>query len=636
MQHLQPGTTLQGGKYKIEKVLGQGGFGITYLAENTMLEGKVAIKEFFFKDYCSRDEATSHVTIATTGNSDMVERFKQKFVKEARNIFKLNHPNIVRILDIFEENGTAYYVMEFAENGSLDSKVKREGYLPESIATRYILQVAEALSYIHQRKMNHLDVKPANIMLNGEDNAILIDFGLSKQYDAATGSQTSTTPVGISEGYAPMEQYKQGGVQEFTPETDIYALGATFYKLLTGMTPPSASDVYEDGVPVEELRSRHVSQPTIDVITKAMEPRRKDRINDVRYFGNTQRTSAPADQQEETSMIDNSPSEGTRLINDVQSGNQPGEPRQDSLSADIIRKKAMEQYLAEKKAREEKEAIEAEIQRIKEEEQRLAKEREEKERKEREEREEREEKERKEREEAERKLHGEIINIKGVKYYLKEVAGGSFEMSEEIYGGFLNLSIKKITQKVNLPSYYIGETQVTQALWKAVMGNNPSNFTEDQLPVEDVSWQDCKTFISKLNEMTGKKFRLPTEAEWEFAARGGQKSKGYEYSGSNSLDDVAWYDDNSQNTTHRVASKQPNELGIYDMSGNVWEWCNDYYGDYINGVLTNPTGPETGTNMVIRGGSWGYGASRCRSTTRYQYARGGHTSNIGLRLALTK
>ena len=281
---LQQGSTLQGGRYRIERVLGQGGFGITYLAVQSGLEMKVAIKEFFMKELCNRDGSTSHVTLGTEGSRETVERFREKFLKEARNIARLNHPHIVRIHDIFEENGTAYYVMEYAEGGSLADLLKRKGCLSEPDATCYILQVAEALAYIHAENMNHLDVKPANILLNDRNEAVLIDFGLSKQYDALTGGQTSTTPVGISEGYAPMEQYKQGGVSEFSPETDIYALGATFFKLLTGKTPPSSLDVNEDGVPVDELKARGVSQPVIDLIVQAMEPKKKNRMKDVRLF----------------------------------------------------------------------------------------------------------------------------------------------------------------------------------------------------------------------------------------------------------------------------------------------------------------------------------------------------------------
>lgn len=284
MQHLTPNSALQGGKYRITEVLGQGGFGITYLAIQSGLERKVAIKEFFMKELCERDESTSHVTLGTEGSRETVNRFREKFLKEARNIARLNHPNIVRIIDVFEENGTAYYVMEYAEGGSLADKVKREGNLSEPVATCYILQVAHALDYIHERKMNHLDVKPANIMLNEKDECVLIDFGLSKQYDAITGSQTSTTPVGISEGYAPMEQYMQGGVGEFSPETDIYALGATFYKLLTGITPPNASFVNNESLPLDELKAKGVSNKAISVIAQAMEGRKRDRMKSVRTF----------------------------------------------------------------------------------------------------------------------------------------------------------------------------------------------------------------------------------------------------------------------------------------------------------------------------------------------------------------
>lgn len=220
---LHPGDNLQGGKYRIEKVLGQGGFGITYLAIQGGLERTVAIKEFFMREACCRASDSRGVTLGTEGNRETVDRYRQKFLKEARSIARLNHPHIVRIIDVFEENGTAYYVMEYVAGGSLSDRVGCQGALSESEATRYIRQVADALTYIHTQRMTHLDVKPANIMLTDKDEVVLIDFGLAKQYDSATGHQTSSTPVGISEGYAPLEQYMQGGVGEFSPETDVYA-----------------------------------------------------------------------------------------------------------------------------------------------------------------------------------------------------------------------------------------------------------------------------------------------------------------------------------------------------------------------------------------------------------------------------
>ena len=235
-------------------------------------------------DYCLRDEYSNLITVPTVSNVEFVERFKDKFLKEARHIAQLKHPNIVNIIDVFEENGTAYYVMDFIEGGSLVEKVQREGSLPENVAKRYILQIADALNYIHQRYMNHLDVKPGNIMLSRNDNAILIDFGLSKQYDSQTGHQTSTTPVGISHGYAPMEQYKEGGVSEFSPETDIYSLGATLYYLLTGARPPVSQEINEDGLPLDQLKAKNISWPTISAIINAMKPRRKERTHDINTF----------------------------------------------------------------------------------------------------------------------------------------------------------------------------------------------------------------------------------------------------------------------------------------------------------------------------------------------------------------
>ena len=223
----------------------------------------------------------------------------------------------------------------------------------------------------------------------------------------------------------------------------------------------------------------------------------------------------------------------------------------------------------------------------------------------------------------------------GVSFTMKPVAGGTFTMgatSEQQYP----TSYEKPTHTVTLSDYYIGETEVTQELWAAVMGSNPSWFTGNmQRPVEYVSWDDCQTFIQKLNELTGANFRLPTEAEWEFAARGGRNSRGYQYSGSSNLGDVAWYRDNSSDTTHPVKTKSPNELGIYDMSGNVWEWCQDWFGNYNSSSQTNPTGPGTGPFRVYRGGGWNISAGSCRSASRHNdYTPGGRYDCLGLRLAL--
>lgn len=280
-QRLQNGTLLQNGKYRIIRVLGQGGFGITYLAVHTMLDKEVAIKEFFPKEFCERKENTSYLTLGNTNTSGLVTKLKEKFLKEAKNISKLNHPNIVAIHDIFEENDTAYYLMDYIDGISLDELIKNKGPLPEPPVLKYMNAIGSALSYMHSKSMNHLDVKPANIMLRKmDDSPVLIDFGLSKQYDSA-GEQTSTTPVGISHGFAPIEQYRPGGVSVFTPQTDIYALGATLYALLTGNTPPHYSDILEDGLPELPM---NVSNQTVVAIEKAMEPKKTKRPHSIEEF----------------------------------------------------------------------------------------------------------------------------------------------------------------------------------------------------------------------------------------------------------------------------------------------------------------------------------------------------------------
>lgn len=233
--------------------------------------------------------------------------------------------------------------------------------------------------------------------------------------------------------------------------------------------------------------------------------------------------------------------------------------------------------------------------------------------------------------------HGsnKTFTANGVSFTMVYVQGGTFTMGATSEQGSDVGSDEKPAHSVTLSSYYIGETEVTQALWQAVMGNNPSSFTGDnRLPVEEVSWEDCQTFISRLNSLTSQHFRLPTEAQWEYAARGGNKSHGYKYSGSHGLDYVGWYTDNSGSKTHPVKTKQPNELGIYDMSGNVWEWCQDWYGSYSGSSQTNPIGASSGSNRVFRGGSWDNSARYCRSSNRDFITPSIRFSFLGLRLAL--
>jgi formylglycine-generating enzyme required for sulfatase activity len=213
------------------------------------------------------------------------------------------------------------------------------------------------------------------------------------------------------------------------------------------------------------------------------------------------------------------------------------------------------------------------------------------------------------------------------------VEGGTFTMGCTAEQGSDCFDYEKPSHSVTVSSFCIGKYEVTQAQWVSVMGSNPSYFKGDDLPVEQVSWDDVQAFITKLNTQTGKQYRLPTEAEWEYAARGGAQSKGYKYSGSSDVGAVAWYSSNSGSATHAVGGKQENELGIHDMSGNVWEWCSDWYGEYSSSPLTDPTGPTSGSYRVGRGGHWNNAAAYCRVAYRDYISPSNRSSYFGFRLA---
>ena len=289
---LVSGTLLKGAAYtyKIERVLGQGSFGITYLATTDVkLEGalgtfssrlRVAVKEFFMRDINGRHDQT--VTCGTQGG--LYEHYRHKFAREAQNLSKLHHPHIVRVLEAFEANNTVYYAMEFCEEGSLDELIAVQGGLSEAVALTFARQIGSALDYMHGERVLHLDLKPGNVMLRGKDEATLIDFGLSKQYDETGEPESSTTIGGGTPGYAPLEQsnYREG--REFPVQMDVYALGATLFKMLTGERPAEAAVLLNEGFPTEKLTAQGVSEQTIAVVEKAMSPMKRDRYGSVAEF----------------------------------------------------------------------------------------------------------------------------------------------------------------------------------------------------------------------------------------------------------------------------------------------------------------------------------------------------------------
>ncbi|MBO5017527.1 MAG: SUMF1/EgtB/PvdO family nonheme iron enzyme [Alistipes sp.] len=611
---LQSGTYLQGDKYRIIKTLGNGGFGITYLAEHELAGRNVCIKEFFPKEYYNRDDDSRNVSLGSNGSAEIMGRFKEKFIKEAKTIARLDHPNIIHIHDVFVENNTAYYVMEYIEGESLGDVVRRCGPLAEKDAVEYIRAVASALDYIHQRRIMHLDIKPANVMLRKEDNrAILIDFGLSKQYDAE-GNQTSSTPLGISAGYAPMEQYKQGGVQEFSPETDIYSLGAALYYLVTGNVPPQAAVIVDSGIPALPA---HLSSGVRNAIERSMEVQRRRRPHSVKEFlalldGDGEATILPPQQpltppSEDTIItppVKEQPKVEPRKAEQPKPTPTPTTPKKRSklwlwLLLLLIAVGGFVGYMMSGG------------------------------------------------DEPEPTNYPELTNYTdytetayGVDMSMVWVEGGSFDM-----GSNSGYDDERPVHRVTLAGYWIGATEVTQAQWESVMGTDirqqrdkagySSLYGEgSNYPMYYVNYDEAKEFCRRLSERTGRTYTLPTEAQWEYAARGGRDGvrDNYTYSGSNSIGSVAWYDGNSGNSTNPVGRKSPNQLGLYDMSGNLWEWCLDYYRSYSSSSQTNPTGPSSGDSQVLRGGSWLNGGSRCRVPYRDYYNPSYRYYGLGFRV----
>ena len=337
-QTLATGTTLQQGRYTIKRVLGQGGFGITYEGIQDGLNRRVAIKEFFMGSFCTRNNKS--VTAPDTDAREMVGCFMEKFVKEAQLIASLdNAKHIVRIHDIFKENETAYYVMEYIDGGSLDALVRQEGPLSPKRAIHLICQVAEALQALHDRKTMHLDIKPANILLRDENDVVLIDFGVSKHYDQG-GHQTTTTPVGYSKGFAPIEQYREGGVKNFSPPADIYSLGATFYYLLTGTVPPEATDLIDEPLSCPPT----IAPPLWAVIEKSMKTSSKQRYQSLSEMTEallTAEKSLPATQKAPSKPVAPKPAVTSEETKPAQQSveTRPAQPSED------VSKKEREEYL---------------------------------------------------------------------------------------------------------------------------------------------------------------------------------------------------------------------------------------------------------------------------------------------------
>ena len=596
---LPVGSVLRSGKreYRVEAVLGKGGFGITYKVSAMEQVGRIPVRvEFamkeFFMDGCLRDASGKVSTAATKGEA--ADGLKD-FISEARRLNSLcgQCRNIVPVDEVFEANGTACYVMEFLDGGSLADYVKKHGALSIGVAKKILKPVADAVAFLHSNRITHLDIKPGNIMFRSNGEPVLIDFGLAKHYDRRGNATTTVRTLAYSAGFSPAEQYV--GLKQFSPQSDVYALAATFANMLTGKTPPEAIDLefslndWSVCLP-EEVRP---------AVVHAMAYSRKDRTLSVHDFvkelyGNDPSVvEKPVSQPAAEPMVESK----TEVIGEGKKSTKKWWIIAACVAVAAVVGIVCAKFLSVGEDMEQKTEQKTE---------------------------------------SAPQLGSQTFTVNGVKFTMVPVEGGTFTMGATSEQGSDALEGEYPAHQVTLSDYYIGQTEVTQALWKAVMGSNPSDSKGDNLPVEQVSWDDCQVFIQKLNQLTGKQFRLPTESEWEYAARGGRKSRGYKYAGDNDIGLVAWYEDNSGNETHPVATKQANELGVYDMSGNVEEWCSDGYDGYQSSSQSDPQGPSSGSDRVGRGGSFFFDARYCRVSNREYYTPDFRTFDLGLRLSCKK
>ena len=626
---LPKGCMLYNGKYRVESYLASGGFGNTYMATDTVFNEKVVVKELYVRGMCGREPDHLNISISLTENKETFTALQRRFKREATILRKLIHPHIVRVLDLFDENGTSYYVMDLVDGESLSQRMKRTGKpMTEQEVMPLLWQVLDALEAVHAASIWHLDLKPANIMLDRKGNALLIDFGASKQLRSQDGNSLSlSSALAYTPGFASPEQMEQS-LERFGAWTDLYSLGATLYNLLTTHQPPSPSEIVEDAHEALRLPSS-VSKQMGDLVLWLMKPNRKERpqsVADVKKFLREKPVqpslhrpvqpsqprpiqSPPVSPQPHKSEAD----DGDTVMKGGKNTQEPYRQTHVSQETRDVNKKQMLYWLTAlavvcivigalvtgmQQCSGVQQAITPTTATVT------------------------------------RSGDNLILTVGDVTYTMVHVEGGTFTMGATSEQGSDAWDIEKPTHSVTLSSYYMGETEVTQDLWQAVMGSNPSHFKGDSFPVEQVSWEDCQTFVDRLNSLTGQQFHLPTEAQWEYAARGGTKSRGYKYIGCNDIGSGAWYGFNNSSKTHPVKTKQPNELGLYDMPGNVSEWCSDWYGSYSSGPQTNPTGASSGSDRVIRGGSWRNIARICRSSIRDNGTPSHRSSNLGLRLSL--
>lgn len=607
--------------------LGGGAFGTVYKAYDNVLDKYVAIKISEVKTIGGKEFSLMDEFNAIKGLSDHTN------IAKYEQLFSFDQPN-----GVFD-----FAIIQYYPDGNLKDLIKNEK-LTQTEKEKIAKQILEGLSFLHHHKVVHRDMKPSNILIHKREGKNYIpkiaDFGLSKKADPNAKSRFTNSFGGGTLEYSSPEQLRG---QNLRFNTDLWAWAVIVYELFTEKplfqpknnntasaenekeifeqilnkdissslkdiptnwsnallasldrnpetrvkTANEIFDILKNSKTISDIESK---EDDTKVFEKETEEKLKQKENETKVLDKKEETKPIL--EDKTQILGGKVSQQSELQSSGQAASRQSSqrptPKADSRPIIYIVIATMGLVLGfviwnSNKA---EEAVEA---------------------------------------------PGVSTTIDKINIEMIAVEGGTFTMgctSEQSSNCFDGDSP---THQVTVSSFNIGKYEVTQAQWRAVMGNNPSHYC-DNCPVEIVSWDDIKEFLKKLNEKTGKTYRLPTEAEWEFAARGGNKSQGFKYAGSNDIETVAWYDSNSTNTKP-VGKKSPNELGLFDMSGNVWEWCSDWYGVYSSSAQTNPQGPTSGSHRVLRGGCWGSLAVHCRVAYRDYFHPDSRSNYGGFRVA---
>ena len=621
---LPQGTRIR--DFEFHHVLGHGGFGITYLGWNMALDIPVAIKEYLPADLATREQDLSVVPQTTQAAADF-QWGLERFLDEARTLARFQHPNIVRVHHFFEAHSTAYIAMDYVEGEGLSAYLTRKGPLTEAELTGILDPLLSALEVVHKAAFLHRDIKPGNIVLRDSDGSpVLLDFGAARQ---AIGAKSRSVTSIVTPGYAPIEQYSSRGRQGAW--TDIYALGGVCYRALTGDVPDDATDRvrHDPLVPVSQRCAGQASPAFLSAIDAALSVDEEDRPPSVgawRAALEQQRREAQARRAAEQAEQQREERQRQEELDRVEPPSPPSAPQQKpsykwlAVVLGVVAAVLVGGKLVEYHVEQQRQAVQAA------EAARLAAEQAEQQR------------------QAEQAAEAaKVVSLPGGgEMAFVWIEPGVFQMGSPASEAGRMYYEGPVHEVEISTGFWLGRYEVTQEQWEAVMGTTPWSGQDDVQenpfhPAVYISWDDVQSFIAKLNAAAGASlYRLPTEAEWEYACRAGSRTRWSFGDDERQLTDYAWYRAKflSARGAHTVGGKRPNPWGLYDMYGNVREWVQDRFdGDYYNSSpRVDPQGPSSGSFRVVRGGENINFAEFVRSAYRGFDSPDSRTDDLGVRL----